>query len=329
MSSILIETPGPRAQRRMRIANIVSIVVLLALAGWALWQFLQAGAFAPSLWAEFVDFEEGWPLFLLKGLLNAVRAAAVAMVLAVVVGLVAALGRLSNTRVVRAVATVYVEVFRSTPLLLLILFIFLVAQFRGIAFINPFWGLVLGLSLYNSAVLGEIFRAGVLSLPGGQAEAASSIGMTYWQSMRLVLLPQAVRRMVPAIVAQLASLTKDTSLGYVIAYPELLRRAQSLGQSFPINTLQAYTVVAVLYFLVIYLLSRVARHLELRQRRRYGGRIQATTGMEDVGAISEEADVLETELPDQAAAGTVASSGSAPGRRAEGGEASGPTSGPR
>ncbi len=299
MSSLLVEAPGPRARRRMRIANVLAVLALLALAAWILSRFLEAGAFAPELWAQFVDVENGWPLFLLEGLWAAVRAAAVAMVLSIVLGFTAALGRLATNAAVRAVARAYVEFFRSLPLLLLILFIFLAAQFGGIEFVSSFWALVLGLALYNSAVFGEIFRAGVLSLSAGQSEAASSIGMTYGQSMRLVILPQAVRRMVPAIVAQLATVLKDTSLGYVIAYPELLRRAQSLGQAFPINTLQAYIVTAVMFFVVIYALTRVSRYLELRQRRRYGGRIEGGVAMEDLEALGEEVDELEQRPADR------------------------------
>ena len=122
-------------------------------------------------------------------------------------------------------------------------------------------------------MLGEIFRAGILSLDRGQTEAAYAVGLGYWQAMRLVVVPQAVRRMIPAIVSQLVTLLKDTSLGFVITYEELLRRSRITGEFFN-NPLQATVFVALVYIAVNLTLSRVARRLEVRQRRRLGaGRI--------------------------------------------------------
>ena len=175
-----------------------------------------------------------------------------------------------------------------TALLIGVFGFFGIQQFVNISQLT---GLVIGLTLYNSAVLAEIFRAGILSLSKGQSEAASSLGMTYWQSMQLVILPQAIRRMTPAIVAQLATLTKDTSLGFVIGYQEIMRRAQVLGQGSPNNLLQSYVVVGILYFIVIFGLSRLARRLEVQQRRKYGaGKMAGGAGMEDVEVLGEEAD---------------------------------------
>jgi glutamate transport system permease protein len=143
--------------------------------------------------------------------------------------------------------------------------------------------------LYNSAVLAEIFRAGILSLDRGQTEAAEAIGLGYWQTMGLVLIPQAVRRMVPAIVSQLVTLLKDTSLGFVVPYEELLRRGNILGQ-FSRNVLQSLFVVALIYLVVNLILSRIARRLEVRQRRRYGAGAIRVAGNEELAAMEAEAD---------------------------------------
>ena len=184
------------------------------------------------------------------------------------------------------------------PLLLAIFAVFLGLPALGLD-VSRYVALVTALTLYNSAVLAEIFRAGVLSLDRGQTEAAQAIGLRYWPMMRIVILPQAVRRMIPAIVAQLATVTKDTSLGFVISYSEFLRQGQSLGQPFPYpdgtpkpeNELQTYVVVAVVYWIVIYLMSRLARRLEVRQRRKLGaGRLEVGGGLEDIEAFAEDAD---------------------------------------
>ncbi len=161
------------------------------------------------------------------------------------------------------------ELLRATRLLLLILFASLVLPDYGID-LPLFWYAVIGLTLYNGAVMAEIFRAGILSLERGQSEAAFAIGLSYWQAMRLVVVPQAVRRMVPALINANVTLLKDTSLAYVVAYEELLRRGRIVGE-FSNNPLQALIVVAVMFIIVNATLSWVARRLERRQRRRYGG----------------------------------------------------------
>lgn len=293
MSSVLTEDLGPRGQQRVQNANWVSLAVIVAIVAFVIYRIAATGNFAPELYEQFVDFDEGWPQFVIAGLGNTIRAALIAMVFATAIGFIFALARIARNPVSRALARAYIDVFRSIPLLLLILFGFFgIQQFVEISQLT---GLAIGLTLYNSAVLAEIFRAGILSLSKGQSEAASSLGMTYWQSMQLVILPQAIRRMVPAIVAQLATLTKDTSLGFVIGYEEALRRAGALAQSPPSNQLQAFVFAGILYFLVIFALSRIARRLEVRSRKRYGaGKMEGGAGLEDIDALGEEADEDES-----------------------------------
>lgn len=296
MSSVLTEELGPRGRRRVRVGTWLSMAALVALAVYAVLRFESRGELAAELWQPFLDWDN-WR-FLLTGLVNTVRAAITAMVLSIAVGFVMALGRLSRARPTRWLARSYVELFRSFPLLLMIFAAFFGLPALGFD-VSRYVALVVALTVYNSAVLAEIFRAGVLSLDRGQTEAAQAIGLRHWPMMRLIILPQAVRRMIPAIVAQLATLTKDTSLGFVIGYEEFLRRGQSFAQTFPLpeggfkpeNELQTYIMVAVVYFLVIYLLSRLARRLEVQQRRKLGaGRLQVGGGLEDLEAFGEEAD---------------------------------------
>lgn len=294
MSSVITEPLGPRGRRRTRIGTIAAVVVGIGLLIFAVFRFAADGQLEADLWTPFIDFESGWPQFLfVEALWGTLSAAIVAAIGSVAAGFALALARIARNAVTRTVMRLYIDFVRTIPLILLIFLVFLgVPQALGLN-LSRFNSLVIALVLYNSAVLAEIFRAGILSLPKGQSEAASAIGLTYWQSMRLVILPQAVRRMIPAIVAQIATITKDTSLGFLIGYQELLRTAQTLGQNFR-NNLQAYFVASIVYFIIISLISRAARRLERQQRKKYGaGRIEVEGGPEDLDAMGEEADEEE------------------------------------
>ncbi len=276
---------GPRARRRVRFASVVAAAVLGVFVLVAVRRFAARGQLDAELWSILI--EPGVVRFLLGGLANTLKAAAAGMVGAVALGAVMALGRLSRLRPVHWLATAYIEFFRGFPLLLLILFSALGLPGLGVD-LPLFWYLVLGLAVYNSAVLAEIFRAGILSLDRGQTEAALAVGLTQGRAMRLVILPQALARMAPAIVGQLVVLLKDTSLGYFVQYEELLRRAQITG-AFDGNTLQALLEVAAAYIAVNLVLSRVARRLEVRRRRRYGGTIEVAGAPEDLVAAETAA----------------------------------------
>lgn len=272
---------GPRGRRRVLIGSVVAAVAVVALVVVALRRFAARGQLDAELWSILAD--PGVVRFLLGGLVNTLKAAAGGMVGAVAIGAVMALGRLSRHKPIRWLAGLYVEFFRGFPLLLLILFSAFGLPRLGID-LPLLWALILGLALYNSAILAEIFRAGILSLDRGQSEAALAVGLTDGQAMRLVVLPQALRRMAPAIVGQLVVLLKDTSLGYFVQYEELLRRAQITG-TFDGNQLQALLAAAAIYIAVNLALSRVARRLEVRQKRRYGGTLDLAGGPEDLIAV--------------------------------------------
>ena len=276
--TVLYDAVGPRGRRRILIGSIVGVLVLVALVGAALARLAARGGLDPELWR--VLTESAVQRLILRGLAATLRAALIAMVLAMLVGAVLAIGRLSRRTWVARLAGAWVELFRGLPLLLLILFLFLGLPALGVT-ISVFWALVLGLTLYNSAVIGEIFRAGILSLPGGQTEAAYSIGLSRGQTLRLVLIPQAVRRMLPALISQLVTLLKDTSLGFVIGYAELLRNGRGavefLGGRYSIPI---YTAIAVVYIAVNASLSFTARWLDRRTQRRYGRTVQPSVADE-------------------------------------------------
>jgi len=266
-------------------ATVVSVVAIAAVVYVAATRFADNGQFRAALWRPLTQ----WSVvrFLLGGFVNTLKAAAVAMALAMVIGAFMALTRLAGRRVVRWPAVTYVEFFRAVPLLLLIYFIF-VALPAWDFHPSPFQALVAGLALYNGAVLGEIFRAGILSLDRGQGEAASAVGLTQRQAMSFVILPQAARRMAPAIVSQLITLLKDTALGVIITYDDALRRADNIG-SFYNNRLQAYLFVAVCYIAVNLVLSRISHRLEVRQRRRLGAAPIEVAGVEDLAVMGAQA----------------------------------------
>ncbi|MTV25932.1 amino acid ABC transporter permease [Nitriliruptoraceae bacterium ZYF776] len=297
MSSVLVEELGPRGRRRVRIATIASAVLLVGLVALIVLQLFREGQFEGRLWEQFVDFESEWPQFLLGGLWGTVRAALGAMVIALVLGLLLALGRISQIAPLRFVCGVIIDVFRGPPVLLMIFFAYYVlpqvlpGNLGAPLARNPLLALVIGLAAYNMAILAEIFRAGILSLDRGQTEAAYSVGMRRSLALRLVILPQAIRRMIPAIVAQLATLTKDTALGYIITVgDDLMGRGRSFVQGSPINDLQTWFVVGVIYFVIVWLLTRLARRLEVSQRRKLGAGAITVEGEADLDALAEEAE---------------------------------------
>ncbi len=238
--------------------------------------------------------------FIGEGFLINLEIAVVSILLALVLGLALALLRLSRNRVVSTVAGLWVDVFRNLPLIFLILYFALAlpASWKGAWEDSvPGWapeafqsglvlGALMGLVLYNSAVLAEIMRAGILSLPRGQGEAASALGMTYVQSLRHVVLPQGLRRMVPATVSQLITLNKDTTLVSIIAITEVMRRGRIVTSSnffsdVQAPVLQVFVFIGLLFVVVNFTLSRLSRRLELRERRRTGTRLQRVRGLED------------------------------------------------
>lgn len=268
---VLYDVPGPRARRRVRIGSVVGLLALAALLALLLRRFAANGQLEPEVYRPFLEEPEFWAR-IGDGLVNTLKAAGYGLVLALVLGFVLAAGRLSQSPLLRYPAGVVVEFFRATPLLLLILAIFLAYPILVGRPLDPLFALVAGLTLYNGSVIAEIVRAGVQALPKGQTEAALAVGLSRGQALRLVLLPQAVRIMLPSLVSQLVVLLKDTSLGFIIAYEELLRTSRFLVEApqFSRSSLQVFLVIAVIYVVINLLLGRLAAYLEGRQRRTMG-----------------------------------------------------------
>ncbi len=244
--------------------------------------------------------------FLLEGFLVNIELALIALVCSLIAGLALALARLSRNRALRFVAGAWVDVWRNLPVLFVILYLALAmpTSWRE-AYENAVPGFLpevlqtcrvfaalLALVLYNSAVIAEIMRAGILSLDRGQNEAAVALGLTYWQRMRIVILPQGLRRMLPATVSQLITLNKDTTLVYIIAIEEVSRRGRILtgfnffgGVQAPL--LQVFLVIGLMFIVTNLALSRLSRRLEIRERERSGTKVKPIAGLEDQVATAE------------------------------------------
>ena len=275
-SSVLFDAPGPKARRISLISSIIAGILILAGIAWMIWTLAQPrqsggitlpGFFDPSRWDIFAD-PEVWQFIVFEGVLATLRAALVASVFAIALGIVFSLLRSSQVAWIRIPTTIVLEFLRGMPVLLMMLFILLVLN------TGAFWAVVAALSLYNGALIGEALRAGLAALPRGQREAGLSLGMRPLQSKMLVEFPQAFRQMLPIIVAQLVVLLKDTSLGYIVGYSELLRTNMNVLGSFYGNRylFSLFVVTLVLYLTMNLLLSWFARWLSKRTSSQSAGK---------------------------------------------------------
>jgi len=280
--AVLYDHPGPRAKMRNTILTVVFGLGLLALLYWIYRRFDEKGQWAGSLWKPFTQ-SSTWTDYILPGLGHTLAAAAVAMVLSLVFGILFAVGRLSDHWWLRIPAGAVVEFFRAVPLLLMMFFIFFGLPFLTHKPMSNFWAVVIALTLYNGSVLAEAFRAGVKSVPRGQSEAAYAVGMRKGQVMAEILIPQAARAMLPVIVSQLVVLVKDTALGYIISYSELLQLGvNNLSANFA-NVVQAAIVAALIYILINATLTYTAGWLSRRTRR--GGKAPRAAGPVPAGLV--------------------------------------------
>lgn len=300
MSLVLFDTPGPRARRRSRIGGAIGVAVLLGILVWSGYKLHQKEQFDAEMWEPFSDIRI-WRA-LAEALGATVRAATFAIAFALIFGIVMAAGRLSLRPWLRWPSAVVIEFFRATPLVILILFLFIgfspqyealgdqldealperVAAFLGVDQMDSMGPLVTALTLYNGAVLAEIFRAGILAVPSGQREAALAVGLRDSDAMRLVLLPQAVRIMLPAIVSQSVVALKDTSLGFIVVYPELVRVGKEIYGTRN-NIIPTAIVITVIYVMLNSSLSALAGRLQQRQARRYSR--EAVAGAASAGDV--------------------------------------------
>lgn len=257
LEDILFGAPNPRTRNLIRGMNAVAVGVLLLLAAGIALRFHAAGQLDARYWKFFA-----WPTtwsFLAKGLLGTLASAAMAAVIALSLGLVLLAGRLARYRFVRWPAVAAIEFLRGTPTLLLIYVCFLVLPSVGIK-LSTYWMLTLPIGLSTAAVVAEVYRSGVLAVPRGQTDAARSLGMTEMQVFFAIVFPQALRYIVPALVAQLVIVVKDTTFGYVVTYGELMQNARVLIANYH-SLVPVYLIVAALYCLVNYAISRASRRL--------------------------------------------------------------------
>jgi glutamate transport system permease protein len=266
--------------------RLYTVVFLLLVAGAFFWmyrKFDEAGQFEALLWERLLS--DGVFRELRRALVFTLKAAAISIVLALLVGFLLAVGRLSEHRWVRWPAVAVVEFFRAVPLLLLMIFIFgWMAYNSGQGNeTNALVAVVGGLTLYNGAVLAEVFRAGINAIPRGQSEAAYAVGMRKTQVMTMILTPQAVKFMLPALISQCVVVLKDTSLGGVAANygPELVRAGGTIAQ-FAGSYLATYLLIAAIFIAMNSILSALAYWLERRLATRGRSAEQAVAQVEGV-----------------------------------------------
>ncbi len=250
----LYEAPGPRTRRRMHVATAVSAVLVLMGIAAIVRQFYVTGQLASRYWS-FLTRPTTWA-FLLQGFRGTVSVALVAGAIALVLGLLLMLGRMSSIRALSAACRGVIDFFRGVPSLLLIYFFFLVVPQYGIK-LSSFWMITLPVALAASGVLAEVLRAGVNAVPAGQVEAARSIGMRPAQIMRTVILPQAVHFVIPSLISQLVVVVKDTTVAYVVSYPDLMQNARVLITNYD-ALVSMYLTVALVYILLNYVINKLS-----------------------------------------------------------------------
>lgn len=211
---------------------------------------------------DFAGVLVNWPL-LLQGLGGTLRLFAICVVAAALVGLVVGAGRYSTRAMLNWPATAFVEFFRNTPVLVLIIWFYFAFPILTGLQLTAFGAAAIGISLNGGAFAAEVFRGGMQSIARGQWDASRAIGMTYVQLMRRVILPQAIKRMLPAFTNRAIEILKTTSIASIVAYLELLHTARVIAAS-EFNPIEAYTTVAVMFIVVVYPMTLIARALETR-----------------------------------------------------------------
>ncbi|MFJ1756232.1 amino acid ABC transporter permease [Kitasatospora sp. NPDC088134] len=260
-ASVLYDVPGPRARARYRVLGVLGLLGTAGLFWWIVSTLSDQGQFDGDLWDPFQYTAVQQRV--VDGVLATLKVFGLAAVGSLVLGALLAVGQLSDHRAVRLVCTPVVQFFRALPLVIMIF-----ALWQALFTAQPMWGLVVGLTLYNGAVQAEVIRSGINAVPRGQAEAAYALGLRKTQVMSLVLIPQAVRSMLPTIIGQLVVTLKDTSLGYIITYPELLYAGKLIAtNSDGYPYIPVLIVITPIYIALCLALTGLAHRIESRGRR--------------------------------------------------------------
>jgi glutamate transport system permease protein len=289
VSSVLFDVPGPQTRRRILVGSVVAGVVLAGVALVIVRRLSDNGQFEGAKWGPLLNpsDESFGPLWrsLWGGLRATLAAAGWAMLFSLVLGTAMAVLRITALPWYRWLVVSVIELLRGVPVVMAIFFASRVLPEVGVD-LSLRWYLVIGLTAYNSVVIGEIIRAGVAALPRGQTEAAYALGLSRWGALRLILLPQAFRIMLPALISQVVVILKDTSLGAFISYEELLRRGNFAVQNLG-NPLQLYLAIGAIFITVNYTIGRLAVVVERRVSR-----VKRPATLEAAPALVEGGDVL-------------------------------------
>ena len=260
MRDALYEPPGPRTRRRTAIVTMLSLAVIALVLVLVVLRFYEAGQLAPEKWDYFLKGTT-WS-YLWRGLVGTFQVALSAGAIAIVLGIALMFGRISRIKVLSVASRVVIDFFRGVPSLLLIYFFFLVLPNYGFK-IPAFWMITLPVALAASGVLAEVFRAGMNAVPKGQTEAALSIGMRPLAVKLKIVLPQALRIVVPSLISQLVVVVKDTTVAYVVSFPDFMQQARVVIATYD-ALLPVYFVVAIVYILINYALNELAIYVARR-----------------------------------------------------------------
>lgn len=266
-ADLLFDAPGPRGRRRILVASVIATLVIVGIVALVLHQAAAAGQLAYPKWRYFAGVSI--VRFFGRALGDTLVATGVSALIAFPLGVLLGWVRLGASRAVRGVVGLWIDAMRAVPMLLLVYFFLLAVPRMGLT-LPYFWMLVIPIVMCSSATTAEVFRSGVLALDRGQTEAAQALGMRHGLTMRLVLAPQALRLMLPTLITQLVTILKDTSLGYVVAYTELMYAGRLIVQAARVQQLDvylpAYVIIAVIYVVLNWLLGALARLVEARTR---------------------------------------------------------------
>ncbi|WP_430593322.1 amino acid ABC transporter permease [Humidisolicoccus flavus] len=264
MTSVLYDVPGPKAIARNKILGVATIIVVAAIIGFIVYRLFVTGQFSAAKWQIF-QYPKVWQdIGLALG--RTMVAFAAAAVGALILGFILAIARLSDHKFIRVPAIGIIEIFRAIPVLILMMLLYYGMPTIGVS-MSPYVAVVIALVIYNGSVLSEVIRAGVESLSKGQGEAGYAIGLRKSGVMSLVLLPQAIRSMMPVIIAQLVVTLKDTALGFIITYNELLYQARFLMSQQGNPIIPSIIVVGTIYIVLCILLSWLATVVQKRTER--------------------------------------------------------------
>ncbi|MCR5527402.1 MAG: amino acid ABC transporter permease [Lachnospiraceae bacterium] len=250
----LYEEPGPKMKKKIAVATIISLAAILFFLYRILVTFYENGQLDAKYWSLFGKATT-WR-FIGSGIVGTIQVALLAGIIAFALGMLFMLGRISGVKPLQTVSTVFIEFTRGVPTLLFIYFFFLVAPQIGVN-LPPFWKITIPVAISASGVVAEVLRSGVNAVPKGQSEAALSLGMMPHSVFFKIVFPQSLRYIVPALIAELVIVVKDTTFAYVVSYPDLMQNAKVLISNYD-ALVSVYLAAAVIYILINYLLNKAS-----------------------------------------------------------------------